>query len=176
MYPRFHFLQDGKEVASADAILEGDDITGSAEFVEFEISTGHLVYIKVELSGDPAKLTPGKHAVHIHEKGTCEGGFKCAGGHFDPGPASNTDPDVNHPFHAGDLPNIVISAAGKGVMECLTNRISIKPGPLSILEPDAQEGTALMIHGNADPYIGGEHGSGISGGPRVACGIIKKTE
>jgi Cu-Zn family superoxide dismutase len=46
----------------------------------------------------------------------CEGEFKCAGGHFDPGPAGNPDPDVNQPFHAGDLPNIVIDDNGKGVL------------------------------------------------------------
>lgn len=174
MDPRFDFLKTAKEVASAAADLEGERIKGKAEFTEFEVGTGHQVYIRVELEGDQATLTPGKHAVHIHEKGTCEGGFKCSGGHFDPGPASNTDPDVNHPYHSGDLPNIVISEDGTGVMECLTNRVTLRPGPLCILEPDASEGTALMIHGNEDPYIGGEHGSGISGGPRIACGIIIK--
>lgn len=173
MDTRFNFLKDATEVARAKADLDGEGISGTAEFVEFKLGTGHQVYIRVALEGDPAKLTPGKHAVHIHEKGTCEGGFKCSGGHFDPGPASNTDPDINHPFHAGDLPNIVISEEGKGVMECLTNRVTLKSGPLCILEPDAPEGTALMIHGNADPYVGGDHGSGISGGPRIACGIIQ---
>lgn len=172
MDPRFDFLKNAKEVAKAETVLEGDGIAGKAEFVEFEVGTGHQVYVKVELEGDSSKLTLGKHAVHIHEKGTCEGGFKCAGGHFDPGPSGDPDPDVNHPFHAGDLPNIVINENGKGIMECLTSRITLRPGPLCIFEPDAPEGTALMIHGNEDPYIGGEHGSGISGGPRIACGII----
>lgn len=174
MDPRFDFLKNAKEVARAEATIDGDGIKGTASFNEFEVDTGHQVYVRVELEGDPAKLTLGKHAVHIHEKGTCEGGFKCAGGHFDPGPASNSDPDINHPFHAGDLPNIVIDENGKGVMETLSNRFTLRAGPLSILEPDAKEGTALMIHGNEDPYIGGEHGSGISGGPRIACGLIKK--
>ena len=50
-------------------------------------------------------LTPGKHGVHLHQTGKCEPDFTAAGGHFDPGPASNTDPDANHPFHMGDLPN-----------------------------------------------------------------------
>lgn len=175
MDPRFDFLKTAKEVALAEADLEGEGIKGKAEFTEFEVGTGHQVYIRVELEGDPSKLTLGKHAVHIHEKGTCDGEFKCAGGHFDPGPASNTDPDVNHPFHAGDLPNIVINEDGKGVMECLTSSITLRAGPLCILEPDASEGTALMIHANEDPYASGPHTSGVSGGPRIACGIIKPT-
>jgi Cu-Zn family superoxide dismutase len=117
-------------------------------------------------------LVAGFHAVHIHENGCCDDdGFKCAGGHFDPGPAGNSDPDVNHPFHAGDLPNIPIGEDGKGVLEAVTSRVTLSDGPLSIL---AGDGTALMVHAKTDPYHGGEHGSGVSGGPRLACGVIKK--
>jgi len=160
-----------KVVTKAHADLEGDTITGTADFEELQVGTQTLVRITLELSGDPTKLVLGLHAVHIHEKGTCEGGFKCAGGHFDPGPAGNTDPDVNHPFHAGDLPNIEIDSLGYGRLQCVTTRVTLSEGPMSIL---GGEGTSLMIHGNPDPYRGGEHGSGISGGPRVACGVITK--
>lgn len=163
---------DEKVVIRAHADIEGDTISGVADFEELQIGTQILVRITVVLSGDPAKLVPGLHAVHIHEKGTCEGGFKCAGGHFDPGPAGNTDPDVNHPFHAGDLPNIEIDGNGKGRLQCVTTRVTLSDGPLSIF---SGEGTSLMIHGNPDPYRTGAHGSGISGGPRVACGVIKLT-
>lgn len=164
---------DGKKLtAKARADLDGDDIKGTADFEEYLIGTQTIVKVTVKLKGSPKNLTPGKHAVHIHEKADCTGGFKCAGGHFDPGPAANTDPDVNHPFHAGDLPNIVIDKSGEGMLEALTTRVTISSGPLSIIDP--KEGTSLMIHGNEDPYKGGESGSGISGGPRIACGIIKK--
>lgn len=159
------------EIRHAHAVIEGDEIRGEAEFEELEIGTQTLVRITLTLEGNPGKLTPGLHAVHIHEKASCEGGFKCAGGHFDPGPAGDTDPDVNHPYHAGDLPNIVINEEGHGVLQCVSTRITLSSGPLSILEG---EGTSLMVHGNPDPYKGGEHGSGISGGPRIACGIIKE--
>lgn len=154
----------------ARAEMSGETITGQATFTELKFGEQVLVKIVLELSGTPEKLKPGLHAVHIHEKADCSGGFKCAGGHFDPGPAGNTDPDVNHPFHAGDLPNIEIDASGKGRLEAITTRVTLSDGPLSIL---GAGGTALMVHGNTDPYKGGEHGSGISGGPRIACGIIK---
>ncbi|HSX14669.1 MAG TPA: superoxide dismutase family protein [Candidatus Saccharimonadales bacterium] len=159
-----------KETARAEAIVSGEGISGQAELVEYQIGTQTLVQIKLELSGNPTKLKPGLHAVHIHEKADCSGGFKCAGGHFDPGPAGNSDPDANHPFHAGDLPNIVINEEGQGRLEALTTRVTISPGPASII---GGEGTALMIHANPDPYHGGESGSGVSGGPRIACGIIE---
>jgi Cu-Zn family superoxide dismutase len=162
---------NGKEIMKVSCEVSGDEIEGVAEFVEYEVGTQKIVKVVLNLKGNPEKLKPGLHAVHIHEKGTCEGGFKCAGGHFDPGPAGNSDPDVNHPHHAGDLPNILINADGQGSLEALTTRVTLSSGPLSILE--APEGTALMIHANEDPYKGGEHGSGVSGGPRLACGIIK---
>lgn len=160
-----------KEIKHAHASMDGDDIHGEAEFEELEIGTQTLVRVTVTLEGDPKKLTPGLHAVHIHEKADCAGDFKCAGGHFDPGPSGNSDPDINHPYHMGDLPNILIDAEGKGVLQCVSTRITLSPGPLSILDDD---GTSLMVHGNPDPYKGGEHGSGISGGPRIACGIIRE--
>lgn len=167
------FSTDGKEIMRANAEIIGRDgaVTGHGEFIELQFDTQTLVKIVLELSGDPKILKPGLHAVHIHEKADCSGEFKCAGGHFDPGPASNTDPDVNHPFHAGDLPNIRIGENGKGRLEAITTRVTLSEGPLCIL---SGVGTALMVHGNPDPYIGGEHGSGVSGGPRVACGVIKR--
>ncbi len=165
------FSFEGKEVLKAHASLTGEGIMGSAEFIEYTFGQQVIVKITLTLEGDPLKLKPGLHAVHIHEKASCEGGFKCAGGHFDPGPSGNSDPDVNHPFHMGDLPSIEIDAKGKGMLEVISTRITLSSGPLCILEG---EGTSLMVHANPDPYKGGEHGSGISGGPRIACGIIEK--
>ena len=165
------FSSEGKIIMQARAEMSGDNITGRATLTEYEFGTQRLVKVMLELSGNPKNIVPGLHAVHIHEKGTCEGHYTCAGGHFDPGPASNTDPDVNHPSHAGDLPNILIDENGKGMLEAVTSRVTLSEGPLCIL---SGEGTALMVHGNPDPYRGGEHGSGISGGPRIACGVIKK--
>src|SRR3989344_1003647 len=168
-----HEFAQGKEIMRAHADITGRDgkITGHADFIEVELhGEQRIVKVILELSGDTEVLKPGKHAVHIHEKADCSGEFKCAGGHFDPGPAGNTDPDVNHPYHAGDLPNILIGEDGKGRLEALTTRVTLSEGPLCILSGG---GTALMVHGKPDPYEGGEHGSGISGGPRVACGIIK---
>jgi Cu-Zn family superoxide dismutase len=165
------FSFDGKETAKAQAEMSGEGITGKAEFVEYEFGEQKIVKIVLELQGDPEKLKPGKHAVHIHEKGDCSGGFKCAGGHFDPGPAGNPDPDENHPYHAGDLPSITIDEQGKGKLEAISTRVTLSEGPACML---SGEGTSLMVHANPDPYKSGPHGSGVSGGPRLVCGIIKK--
>ncbi|MDB5163461.1 MAG: superoxide dismutase copper/zinc binding protein [Candidatus Saccharibacteria bacterium] len=162
---------DLKETKRAKATLDGDGLSGTAQFIEYLVGDFYYVKVVLDLKGDPAKLKPGKHAVHIHEKADCSGGFKCAGGHFDPGPSGNADPDVNHPFHAGDLPNITVDDKGVGHLEAITSRVTLSDGPRSILSAPA--GTSLMVHGNPDPYTSGNSGSGISGGPRIACGIIE---
>ncbi len=167
---------DNKTVTGrAKAQVVGPRVEGEAMFTEYDVDGYKYVHVKVELKGDPAVLTPGKHAVHIHEKAACDcEGFKCAGGHFDPGSSGNTDPDANHGYHAGDLPSITIGSDGKGVLEAVTNRLTLSAGPVSILDKkSAPEGTSVMVHGNPDPYTPGESGSGHSGGPRLACGTIE---
>jgi len=153
--------------ASARADIKGDGITGKAELVERKMGTGTVVDVTVTVSG----LKPGMHGVHLHAVGKCEPDFAAAGGHFDPGPSSNTDPDANHPFHMGDIPNLEVGADGKGTLKAVTSRITVSPGPLSIMDTD---GTAIIIHGNPDQGITGEPKSGVSGGPRVACGVFSK--
>lgn len=162
--------------AKAHADIAGPDITGTVDFTEYDVDGWKYVHVKVDLAGNPEVLKPGKHAMHIHEKGDCEcEGFKCAGGHFDPGPNGNSDPDANHGFHAGDLPNVMVDESGHGTMEAITSRITLSKSPVSILEPEsAPEGTSIMLHANPDPYGPGETGSGYSGGPRLACGKIEK--
>jgi superoxide dismutase, Cu-Zn family len=152
---------------AAHAAIKGEGITGTAEFVERAQGTGKLVEITVTASG----LKPGMHGVHLHAVGKCEPDFTAAGGHFDPGPAANMDPDANHPFHMGDIPNLQVGADGKGTMKIVTTRVTLSDGPLSLFDAD---GSAIVIHGNPDQGITGEAKSGVSGGPRVACGVITR--
>lgn len=155
------------QAMKAHADIKGDGVTGRAELVERRQGTGIVVDITLTASG----LKPGLHGVHLHAVGQCEPPFTSAGGHFDPGPASNTDPDANHPFHMGDIPNLEIGADGKGTLKAVTTRVTLSPGPLSIFDND---GTAIIIHANEDKGITGEPKSGVSGGPRVGCGVFTK--
>jgi len=168
-----------RQAMTAKATIAGEGITGTVELREISSQTagGHdmknmtgtkAVEITVTVSG----LKPGTHGMHLHAVGKCEApGFTTAGGHFDPGPASNMDPDMNHPFHMGDLPNLVADATGKATLKAMTTRVTLAAGPLSIFDAD---GTAIIIHGNPDQGTTGEAKSGLSGGPRVACGVITK--
>lgn len=165
-------MHHGRKIMTARADIAGDKINGHAEFTEMESPDGQrMVHIEIKLKGDPSVLKPGLHGVHLHQKGICEAPYTSAGGHFDPGPAANNDPDANHPFHMGDLPNIKINADGTGALRAVTTRVTLTDGPLTLFDDD---NSAIIIHANEDKMITGEPKSGVSGGPRSACGVIKK--
>jgi superoxide dismutase, Cu-Zn family len=154
-------------VAEATANIAGEGITGTATFKEMKHGDSNVLMVQLTASG----LKPGLHGIHLHAVGKCEAPFTSAGGHFDPGPAGNPDPDANHPYHFGDLPNLKVGADGKGELSAVTTRALLTDGPNTLLDPD---GSAIIIHGNPDQGITGESKSGVSGGPRVACGVIQK--
>src|SRR5690349_14361581 len=146
----------GAGIVQAHADIKGEGITGRATFVERQQGTGKLVEISLTVSG----LKPGQHGVHLHAVGKCTPDFTAAGGHFDPGPAGNTDPDANHPFHMGDIPNLDVGANGRGTMKAVTTRVTLSDGPLSLFD---QDGSAIIIHANQDQMTTGEPKSGVSG-------------
>ena len=173
--------QAGAMKAAAD--IKGctdPNITGTATLTEQVTPEGiKEVAVEMKLSG----LTDGKHAVHIHEVGACEP-CGAAKGHHDPGPFGQSRPDsasdeapandINHPYHMGDLINLEVKD-GIGHMQHTTNRVSLSPGRLSILDED---GSAFIIHTNEDTYCDQESDlkKGCAGGSRDACGIIKSVE
>jgi len=148
----------------------GSGISGTVEFTQAPANADYPeagVWIVAKVDG----LTPGRHGFHIHESGSCEPPlYTAAGGHFDPGPSGNSNPDANHPFHLGDLPNLVANAAGVAHLNAETSRVTLSPGPLTLFDAN---GSAVIVHANPDQGITGPPGSGVSGGPRLACGLIE---
>ena len=151
-------------------------VTGTATLKEQVTAEGvKEVTVEMQVKG----LADGKHAVHIHEKGKCE---PCAdaGGHHDPGPSGEPRPDtasdatpatdINHPFHMGDLINLEVKN-GVGKLKHTTNRITLSPGRLSIMDAD---GSAFIVHAQPDTYCDEETElkKGCAGGAREACGVI----
>lgn len=146
----------------------GSGISGDLTFVETPPGR-NLPTPGVHVVARVRGLTDGRRqGFHIHEKGTCEPPFTSAGGHFDPGPSGNPDPDDNHPFHLGDLPNIEVGKGGIGRLRYTTSRITLSPGPLSLFDAD---GSAVILHQDEDRGEPGQRGA--SGGPRVACGVVR---
>jgi superoxide dismutase, Cu-Zn family len=163
--------QNNKSVALATVKIEGQGITGQAKLVE---SAPGFVLMTVEVKGDPKVLTPGLHGIHFHAVGSCTSEatpFSGAGGHFDPGPnGSSTPVEANHPYHLGDLPNLVMDAQGVGRLQTTTSRISLADSPTTAFDTD---GTAIIIHANQDQIKTGGTAAEAGGG-RLACGVIQK--
>ena len=154
-------------IQKASANVKGEKISGTVEFNEYQVANGGLVQVVYNLQGVP----PGMHGVHVHTIGRCDPpSFDSAGGHFDPGPAGNTDADLNHPYHSGDLPNIVANATGAVSATSYTTRFNLG-GPLSPIDAD---GAAIVIHQNPDTNQTGTKGQGVGGGAAIACGVIQK--
>ena len=157
--------------AHADiAGVPGSGISGTAVFIQLSGGILPTVQVIVTVTG----LAPGsKHGFHVHENASCADTpgtpFGGAGGHFDPGPFGNsTPPDTNHPFHMGDLPNLVADSHGRAVLVHTTSRITLTAGPLSVFDAN---GSAVIVHALED--LGTTGAPPGAGGGRIACGVIE---
>jgi Cu-Zn family superoxide dismutase len=174
-----HSPAQAQQVRKAKATLNScanpDVNVGSAFLVEVPSAEAvKTVEVFISVRG----LTPGKHAVHIHERGACTATCADAGSHLDQGPVTENTPVVaNHPWHQGDLVNINVGADGRGVLIATTTRVALSepadrlPGrELSIFDTD---GSSIIIHALPDLYCPDPANAACAGGGRVACGIIE---
>lgn len=124
----------------------------------------------VRVTVEASNLPPGFHGFHIHAVGKCEAPFTSAGGHFNPAGQS-------HSHHAGDLPNLLVSADGRASMVVKTARFKLA----DLFDAD---GSALIIHADPDNHANipsryrpdpdaGTLATGDAGG-RIACGVISR--
>ena len=145
--------------------VAGSGISGEILFFQARQGVPAEVLILARVEG----LAPNSvHGFHLHENGTCAPDFTAAGGHYDPGPFGMSNPDANHPFHMGDMPNLRADGSGVAIFEHVTSRVTISPGPLSLFDAN---GSSVIVHLNEDQGTTGVAGG--SGGPRIACGIIE---
>jgi Cu-Zn family superoxide dismutase len=149
-------------ITHAIAVLhptEGSQVRGTVTFIEENAGiAGHFVKITAELEG----LTPGKHAIHLHEFGDCgEKDASTAGGHYNPFNKEHGAPNSDE-RHLGDLGNIKANSNGIAYTEWSDTKISLS-GPYSII------GHSLVVHAGEDDFITQPSGNA---GARIACGIV----
>jgi superoxide dismutase, Cu-Zn family len=146
------------QVAKATLKSADGKTVGEANLVQ----GSHGVLIRLVFSGLPV----GQHAVHVHAVGKCEPPFDSAGGHFNPDAKKHGIEAVGG-THAGDMPNLHVPSTGDLAVEILNTDITLEKGrPNSVFDPD---GSALVIHANADDYKSDPAGNA---GGRIACGVI----
>ena len=145
--------------ASATIRNAAGETIGLATF--FESSGGD-----VTLTVDVTDLSPGLHGMHVHSVGQCApADFTSAGAHFNPLNRKHGLQTSDGP-HAGDLPNLVVDAGGRGHFQMTVGRFSLNSGATRLLDSD---GSAIVIHAMPDDEITDPIGN--SGG-RIACGVL----
>jgi Cu-Zn family superoxide dismutase len=123
---------------------------------------GETVYFDAKTKG----LTPGVHAIHIHEKADCSSpDGKSAGGHWNPTFEDHGKWGSENGYHKGDIGNFMVDNNGIGAISISTDQwcIGCDDPAKNIL------GKAIIIHQGEDDLISQPSGAA---GARVSCGGI----
>lgn len=147
-----------QEVKKAIAVLHpasNSQVTGTVTFTPAE----DAVEVVVDITG----LKPGKHGLHIHEKGDCSApDASSAGAHFNPTHSHHGGPAAAE-RHVGDFGNVEADASGKVHVDWKDKNLKLS-GEESIV------GKSVVVHEKEDDLKTDPSGNS---GSRVACGVIE---
>lgn len=155
--------QQQNEERSAKATMEaasGSKVTGEATFTDE--GNGK---VRFELTAD--NLTPGEHAVHLHENGDCSAeDASSAGGHWNPTMKPHGKRGDGTSYHKGDIGNMSVGQDGKGTMT-----LSVDGWSIGGADSTNVLGKSVIIHEKPDDFTSQPSGNA---GARVSCGVIKE--
>lgn len=134
------------------------NVNGSAVFTEQD---GTVKMVAV-MDG----LTPGDHAIHVHEKADCSSDDgKSTGGHWNPTAQPHGKWGATEGYHKGDIGNFKADENGNGTITFETDQWCIGCG-----DPNKDiVGKAIIVHQGIDDFT--TQPTGAAGG-RVSCGGI----
>ena len=156
----FAAFAHGQDVTKAVANLKpasGSQVTGTVTFTK----SGD----DVQVVADIQNLKPGKHGLHIHEKGDCSApDASSAGAHFNPTHQHHDGP-TGAERHAGDFGNIEANSSGKGHL--------VWKGKLDLSGENSIIGKSVIVHEKEDDLKTDPSGNS---GARFGCGVIEATK
>lgn len=163
-----HDLQDDTEMNTdmdqnltvMMASKSGSTATGEVRFSE---DNG-----KVSMEAKFTGLSPGTHAIHLHESSDCSAADgSSAGGHWNPTHEKHGKWGDAKGYHKGDIGNLEADADGNATLKMETDEwcISCTDENKNIL------GKSIIVHEGADDFV--SQPTGDAGG-RVSCGGIIK--
>lgn len=148
---------EAKRATAEIAPSAGQTATGTAVFT----AENGMTQLELTLNG----LTPGVHAVHIHDMPDCGMDGMAAMGHWNP---TNEDHGKwgTPPFHRGDIGNVTADAMGKASLSLRTDLWTVGDEATTTDVVDH----AFMVHADPDDFTTQPTGNA---GARVGCGVIK---
>ncbi|MES2863380.1 MAG: superoxide dismutase family protein [Bacteroidota bacterium] len=141
-------------------VLEPKTNSKVSGYATFKEKNGKVTF-EAHISG----LTPGTHAIHIHEKADCSSSDAAsAGGHWNPTYKKHGKWGSGE-YHKGDIGNFEADKNGFAIITAETDEWCIGCGDQTkdIL------GKGLIVHQNADDFV--TQPTGNAGG-RMACSAI----
>lgn len=149
-------LSFSAQAEDALAVLK-DKNNNSIGLIKFEEGPNGVL-VNFEING----ISPGWHAIHVHETNDCSGeGFKTAGGHANAHGASHGFMQ-GKALHAGDMPNLWAHKDGSVRAQAFLAGVKIADW----LDDD---GAAVILHESEDDYSSQPSGAA---GARIACGSV----
>ncbi|MFD2550586.1 superoxide dismutase family protein [Bizionia sediminis] len=149
-----------KKITTMLSAKSGSDVTGEVVFIE---ENGEVV-MTTNITG----LTPGMHAIHLHETADCSADDgTSSGGHWNPTGQKHGKWGDEAGYHKGDIGNLEADEQGNASLTFRTNEWCIGCG-----DPAKDIiGKAVIVHQGVDDFKTQPTGDA---GARVSCaGVIE---